>query len=74
MAAFPLIITKAPFGGGMFSNLSLLIKVWLLTADGTTCFFWLYTWNNRLLSTQFPELFSFAKNQHMTVQSFLYGG
>lgn len=38
--------------------------------DGYTSFFWIDVWNGRLLSSQFPELFSFAKDQHISIQSF----
>jgi hypothetical protein len=39
--------------------------------DGYTSFFWSDIWNGRLLSSQFLELFSFAKDKHISVQSFI---
>jgi hypothetical protein len=39
--------------------------------DGYTSFFWSDIWDGRLLSSQFPELFSFAKDKHISVQSFI---
>lgn len=39
--------------------------------DGSSCLFWTDLWNNRLLESQFPELFSFAKYKLITVQSFI---
>ena len=39
--------------------------------DGYTSFFWSDIWNGRLFSSQFPELFSFAKDKHISVQSFI---
>lgn len=41
----------------------------VMVSDGSSCFFWLDTWNGRLLSLQFPELFSFVKNSRLSVQS-----
>jgi hypothetical protein len=38
---------------------------------GSSCLFWLDTWNNRLLSLQFLELFSFVRNTKLSVQSIL---
>lgn len=39
--------------------------------DGSTCFFRTDVWKSRLLSSQYPELFSFAKDQNISVQSFI---
>jgi len=39
--------------------------------DGSTCFFWTDVWNGRLLSSQYPELYSFAKDHKLSVQSFI---
>jgi len=39
--------------------------------DGYTSFFWSDIWNGRLFSSQFPELFSFAKDKHISVQTFI---
>jgi hypothetical protein len=36
----------------------------LTISDGSSCLFWTDIWNDRLLSNQFPELFSFTKNRH----------
>lgn len=36
--------------------------------NGSSCFFLLDTWNGLSLSTSLPELFSFAKNRHITIQ------
>ena len=41
---------------------------------GSSCLFWTDIWNDRLHSTQFPELFSFAKDRHISVQKFLSAG
>ena len=36
--------------------------------SGSTCLFWLDVWNNHILSLQLPQLFSFAKDQTITIQ------
>jgi hypothetical protein len=42
-----------------------------IVSDGSSCFFWEDIWNNNLTSSIFPELFSFARTQHISVQSFI---
>lgn len=39
--------------------------------DGSTCQFWVDIWNGRLLSSLYPELFSFAKDRFISVSSFI---
>lgn len=39
--------------------------------DGSSCLFWVNIWNGRLLSSQYPELFSFAKDKSISVCSFI---
>jgi hypothetical protein len=39
-----------------------------LVHSGDSCFFWLDMWNNLLLSHLFLQLFSYAKDQTITVQ------
>jgi len=39
--------------------------------DGKSVLFWLDVWNNRLLKDSLPRLFSFAKNQNISVAQFL---
>lgn len=39
-----------------------------IIGNGSSCFFWLDSWNGFSLSTSFPELFSYAKNKNITVQ------
>ena len=36
--------------------------------DRVTCLFWEDLWNNRVLKSQFPELFSFAKNPRISLR------
>ena len=36
--------------------------------DRVTCLFWEDVWNNRVLKSQFPELFSFAKNPRISLR------
>lgn len=38
--------------------------------NGSSCLFWLDTWNGLSLSTQMPELFSYAKDSFITVKQF----
>jgi hypothetical protein len=39
-----------------------------LVHNGASCFFWLDVWNNQLPSHLFSHLFSYAKDQNITVQ------
>jgi hypothetical protein len=39
----------------------------VIVQSGTTCFFWLDVWNDHLLSHDFPHLFSYVKDQKLTV-------
>jgi hypothetical protein len=39
--------------------------------DGSTVLFWVDVWNNHLLHSEFPMLFSFAKNKKISVAQFL---
>ena len=43
----------------------------VIVSDGSSCLFWLDIWNNNLMSSIFPELFSFAWAQNISVQSFI---
>lgn len=43
----------------------------VIVSDGSTCLFWKDIWNNNLMSSIFPELFSFARAHHISVQSFI---
>lgn len=38
-----------------------------LVQNGTSCFFWLDVWNHQLLSQSYPHLFSYVKDQKLTV-------
>ena len=37
---------------------------------GQSCFFWADKWNQQPLSSEYPQLFSFAKNKYITVSKF----
>jgi hypothetical protein len=39
--------------------------------DGKTVLFWSDVWNENLLQQRFPRLFSFAKNQNISVAQFV---
>jgi hypothetical protein len=39
--------------------------------DGSTVLFWVDVWNDHLLHSEFPMLFSFAKNKKISVAQFL---
>jgi hypothetical protein len=39
-----------------------------LVRNGSSCFFWLDVWDSHLLSHHFPHLFSFVRDQKLTVQ------
>jgi hypothetical protein len=42
-----------------------------LVGNGTTALFWLDVWNGHLLYEKMPRLFSFAKNQKVSVAAIL---
>jgi hypothetical protein len=39
--------------------------------DGSTVLFWSDLWNDNILQTKYPRLFSYAKNKNITVAQFL---
>jgi len=39
-----------------------------IVRDGKSTKFWLDVWDDQYLSAQWPQLFSFAKNQNITIQ------
>jgi hypothetical protein len=39
--------------------------------DGTTVLFWCIVWNDHLLQSKYPRLYSFAKNKQISVDQFI---
>jgi hypothetical protein len=65
-------LTKDPFGGKIWSNLSPNIKIWsALPRDGATILFWHDLWDGHLFQQEFPQLFPFTKNPNIIVRHML---